>query len=207
MRPQPHPDKEPLREALLARRDALPGTERAAASVAIQRRIESLPVFRRATGVHCYVSMRTEVETEGIFRACWARGKSTFVPFQIREPRGLGWSLRKPGDRLPRGPFGVPEPEVERRSPANGDKIDLILVPGVAFDRSGDRLGYGKGFYDIFLSSLLKTRVKQEEGYVSHSPAIVGLAFSLQMVDSIPQDSWDVRMEKVVTEGEIIEVG
>ena len=206
MRPQPHPDKEPLREALLARRDALPGTHRAAASVAIQRRIESLPVFRRATGVHCYVSMRTEVETEGIFRACWARGKSTFVPFQIREPRALGWALRKPGDRLPPGSFGVPEPEPERRSPENGKKIDLILVPGVAFDRRGNRLGYGKGFYDLFLSSLLKTGVKMED-HASHSPAIVGLAFSLQMVDSIPQDSWDVSMEKVVTEGEIIEVG
>ena len=206
MSPRPHPDKEPLREALLARRDALPAAERAAASLAIQRRIESLPVFQRAAGVHCYVSMRTEVETEGIFRACWTRGKSTFVPFQIREPKGLGWALRKPGDRLPRGPFGVPEPEAERRKLETEDTIDLILVPGVAFDRSGSRLGYGKGFYDLFLSSLLKTRVKQEEDYFRHNPAIVGLGFSLQLVDSIPQDIWDVRMEKVVTEGEIIEV-
>ena len=207
MLPRPHPDKEPLREALLARRDALPGPERAAASLAIQRRIESLPAFQGAAGVHCYVSMRTEVETEGIFRACWARGKSTFVPFQIREPRGLGWALRKPGDRLPRGPFRVPEPEAERRSPENGDKIDLILVPGVAFDRSGSRLGYGKGFYDLFLSGLQNRRVKLGEDYASQNPAIVGLAFSLQLVDSIPQDSWDVKMEKVVTEGEIIKVG
>ena len=107
---------------------------------------------------------------------------------------------------MPRGPFGVPEPEAERRKLETEDTIDLILVPGVAFDRSGSRLGYGKGFYDFFLSSLLKTRVKQEKDNVSHGPAIVGLAFSLQMVDSIPQDFWDVRMEKVVTEGEIIEV-
>ncbi len=56
------------------------------------------------------------------------------------------------------------------------------------------------------MSSLLKTRVKQEEDYARHNPAIVGLAFSLQLVDSIPQDFWDVTMETVVTEGEIIEV-
>ena len=67
-------------------------------------------------------------------------------------------------------------------------------------------MGYGKGFYDLFLSSLLKTGVKQED-HTGHGLAIVGLAFSAQMVDSIARDSWDVRMEKVVTEVEIIEVG
>jgi len=127
---------------------------RRVASRRIVARVLARPEFEAARGVHCFISLPGEVDTAAIFAACAAAGKATYVPYQIRAERRLGCSRWTAGEPLREGPFGVLEPPPERRQPADLGGIDLVLVPGAAFDRGIDRLGYGMGYYDSFLRTL-----------------------------------------------------
>ncbi len=201
----PNPEKRRLREQVLKRRSALAAGTREAASRRIMERLAELPEFREAAVVHCFASLPEEVETEPIFEACWAAGKKTFVPVQIRGQGVLGAVERRPGDKLAAGPFGVPEPPPESRRMADPAAIDLLIAPGVAFDREGNRLGYGKGYYDKFLAVLGEKNVERRgEGLLLEKPAVVALAFSIQVVDSVPSEGWDEPVGIILTERELI---
>jgi 5-formyltetrahydrofolate cyclo-ligase len=163
----------------------------------------SRPEFINASGVHCFISLPEEVDTEAIFEACWSMGKATYVPYLIGGERRLGWARRARGDRLVAGKMNLLEPAPENRGPVPLAAIDLLLVPGVAFDRNGGRLGYGKGFYDKFLGSFSNTDVLDKRNKSSQrriSPCKMGLAFSTQIVDTVPRESWDIGMDVVITE-------
>ncbi len=195
---------------MLERRAALSGAARAAASRRILERLEELPEFRDARGVHCFVSLEGEVDTEPIFSACWAAGKETFVPVQFPKLGMLGTEQRRPGDAMVRGPFGVPEPPPhqgrthELKEVVLG-RIDLVLMPGVAFDRRGNRLGYGKGYYDKFLAVFTKKGVNGIDLNVPRRVAMgIGLAFGVQIVKAVPSDPWDLPVKTIVTEQEVI---
>lgn len=207
----PHPDKAALRRQLLAARDALDESTRGKASLSIQEHVLTRTEFVNASGVHCFISLPGEVNTEGIFEACWDMGKSTYVPYQIRDEGRLGWAQRRRGDKLVAGSMNVLEPTPENRRQPPPRTIDLVLVPGVAFDRQGNRIGYGKGFYDEFLARIDENAVvsdKNNDSSWSKRVAIWGLAFSVQIVDAVPQDPWDKRMEAVLTEvGDITSPG
>ena len=92
------------------------------------------------------------------------------------------------------GPFGIPEPAVSTGA-ISPEEIDCVMVPGIAFDRRGTRLGFGKGYYDRFLCQLPAT---------TH---VCGLAFSLQIVEHIPNMPHDVRMQSLVTEQGVLFCG
>lgn len=208
-------EKGALRRQVRATRAKLAAAARAEASAAIRERLFGWAGFQRATGVHCFVSMAEEVDTGPIFERCWADGKKTFVPFQDKERGALGWARRNPGDPLVEAPFGVLEPPRHLRRPVAAGEIDLVLVPGVAFDREGYRLGYGKGFYDQFLGSLVLQNKSRDAGPVSGAHPMPGpgaiqaiaLAFSVQMVPRVPREHWDVRIKMILTEREFIIVG
>jgi 5-formyltetrahydrofolate cyclo-ligase len=202
---KPHPDKAALRKAVLARRAAMTPEARAAASRRIVERLVTLPEFTAAEGVHCFVSLAEEVDTEPVFRACWEAGKRTFIPYQIPARGVLGLARREPEDKLIAGPFNVPEPPPHRREEEPRGEVDLVLVPGVAFDRAGHRLGYGKGFYDDFLTSIARGGVKDEwKVRRSSGVAVIALVFAVQIVDSVPADPWDVTLPAILTEEELI---
>ena len=180
------PTKAQLRDLCLARRAALTTAERRQLSAAVAEHVRVMPTFRDSRTVMLYMALPQEVQTAAILAESRRRGKRVTVP--VVKPYGLV-AAELPADQaeFQPGPFGIPEPAANAATISPVD-IDCVLVPGIAFDRRGARLGFGKGYYDRFLCWLPAT---------TH---MCGLAFSLQIVDHVPDMPHDVRMQSLVTE-------
>lgn len=180
-------EKARLRAEVLARRDALP--DRAERDVRLHARLLVTSEWQAATTISTYVGVKSEVATLPLIVAAFAAGKRVAVP--VVEGGGIRLYRIDGVDDLAPAPFGLLEPRRELRRKARSmvaTTIKLFLVPGVAFDTAGGRLGYGKGYYDSLLS-----RVKP------HIPTI-GLAYDVQVVPAVPMSPTDVRLGAVLTE-------
>jgi 5-formyltetrahydrofolate cyclo-ligase len=182
--------KSNLRKAALARRDALPAAERLAAAEAIAAPAFPVTVAPGAI-VSGYMPMKSEFDPRPLMRKLADAGARLALPVVIA--RGLPLVMRAYafGEALVRGVWDirVPPPEAGEVEP------DIVLAPLLAFDRSGNRLGYGAGYYDMTIAAL---RAKK--------PVVaVGLAFAAQEVDAVPTTSRDVRLDFVLTEKEVID--
>ncbi|GIX47729.1 MAG: 5-formyltetrahydrofolate cyclo-ligase [Candidatus Tectimicrobiota bacterium] len=180
-----------LRRCLLARRARLTPAEIEAKSAAIAAHLGALPAFRASHTLMVYLSLPQEVQTQPLIALARQQGKRLVVPV-VREQALLAVPL--PGDpaALQRGPYGILEPR-DTRHVVPPSAIEGVLVPGVAFDPCGGRLGFGKGYYDRFLKQL--------------APAAwtCGLAFHCQLVPQVPMGPADVRVHYVVTEAGVID--
>jgi 5-formyltetrahydrofolate cyclo-ligase len=182
-----------LRREMRARRDALSLEERRERSGRIFRRLSALPLFQGADLILFYASFGSEVETWEMMKASQAYGKRIALP-RVEEASGdlLALEVKDLGQDLSPGYKAIPEPKRMGSRRVQGDEISLILVPGLAFDGRGYRLGYGKGYYDRFLSGL------------SRNIPAAGLAFDFQIVESLPVSSADFCLNLIVTENRII---
>jgi 5-formyltetrahydrofolate cyclo-ligase len=188
-----HEAKLALRREVLARRDALPADVRAAASAAIAQRVAALPEFAAASAVLLTLAFRSEWNTRPLVSAALAASKTVVVPRVDRQTRMLELhSIADPERDVVPGPLDIPEPRPERPQVPR-DAIDFVLVPGVAFDLDGRRLGYGGGYYDRLLP-LLAARAARVAG-----------AFDIQIVERVPAASHDVRVDAIVTELRLVE--
>ena len=180
--------KRTLRERVLARRDALdPGT-RAAAAACIGERIGALPSFAAAAHVLMTLPFRSEWDTRALIGAALAAGKRVALPRVDETTRMLGlFDIEDVIADVAPGYRGIGEP-LAHCAPVRAADVDWVLVPGVAFDASLRRIGYGGGFYDRLLP-LLAPAV----------PKVAG-AFDVQIVDSIPAAPHDIGVDAVVTE-------
>jgi 5-formyltetrahydrofolate cyclo-ligase len=180
--------KEELRDRARVVRSALTPKE----TVSFSRSIcDSLS--RRLNGertVMVYVSKPPEVDTMPLIRHLLQHDVSVVVPIIERETRTLRLSCLKDPGHLVTSTFSVPEP-IGNEIPLCSEDLEIIIVPMLAFDRAGHRLGYGAGYYDRFLPSY--PRAKK-----------IGAAFSCQEIGSVPADDNDVAMDMIVTEREII---
>jgi 5-formyltetrahydrofolate cyclo-ligase len=185
--------KAKMRAGMIARRELLPEITRTAMSLAIASHVVVLPEVVTASHIHLYLSIfgRTEVSTFPLIEALDAMGKLLSVPV-IQKNDLISAAYRK-GDPLRFAQFGQPEPVVLVE--VDESHLDIVLMPLLAVDKKGYRVGYGKGFYDRFLKRLLLQRIR---------PFRIGLAFSLQMVDEVPTDPWDEPLDGVVHEHGII---
>lgn len=148
--------------------------------------LEKTDLFRQASCIAFYHAIAGEVQTDGLIEK-WYRDKTILLPLVEGDDLRL---LRYEGkDSLKSGAFGILEPAEGCRPVAESD-IDLIVVPGVAFDRSHNRLGRGKGFYDRLLSKLNVPKI--------------GICFDFQLKDQIPAEPFDRKMDLIITEKEII---
>ena len=181
--------KRTLRQSLLARRKALTVAERDAAGTVIQRTLVGSVAFARARVIALYAAINNEVPTDEVFRVAREQGKEVLFP----EVDGDTLVFRSVADvaDLSRGAFGIREPSscCPLRLP---EDADLIVVPAVAFSRDGQRIGYGKGYYDRALHRL--------EG----SGRLVGFCYEFQLVDAIVGEPHDVRMDTIITEGQVL---
>ncbi|NVN88972.1 MAG: 5-formyltetrahydrofolate cyclo-ligase [Desulfuromonadales bacterium] len=182
--------KRTLRQQMLAHRRSLSHDSWLEASRHAQLNTLTLPEFSRAGCVALYSPVHNEIDTALILEAAFATGKRTLFPVVC----GQDMVLRQVDHlkQLKRGCFGVLEPC--GMSPDHlADEADLIIVPGVVFDPTGHRIGYGKGFYDRFLQS------------PGLRAALVGLCHDFQLIDqNLPADRHDIRMDIIVTEQRII---
>ena len=180
--------KDQLRAGMMRRLVSQQEDMRARKSQAIARKVFRLQAVRQAAVVCCYVALPYEVQTWWMIEALLDRGKRIGVPVVQKGTRRLGISeVRDPAAELVPGAFGVLEPAPWARRPLPVRALDLVLVPGLAFDRRGHRLGHGYGYFDRLLARL------------SERTATVGLAFRFQVLDRLPTTLHDHAVHTVVT--------
>ena len=151
-----------------------------------QEKLAALPEFKKAGVVCCYNALPDEVETDLIIEMCWTDGKKVCMPAFRREMNQYGLSELRRDMRLAPGHYGVSEPDEPEWLGVQG--VDFIVVPGLAFDPSGGRLGHGGGYYDRIMGGMQKEVFK------------AGLAFDFQIFKEVPMLAGDVSMDVVVTE-------
>lgn len=174
---------------MLARRDALGDVERKSLSVRITRRLLALDAYRSARCVMAYASFGSEFETGDFMSDLLAQGKGFVLPRLERGNRALQLhAVRDPARDLVPGIWGIPQPRVESCPSVPASLLDFVLVPGVAFTRRCERLGYGGGYYDGFIRAL------------AHRPQLVAAAFELQLMPELPVTDRDQVVDLVVTE-------
>ena len=182
--------KSSLRKMILGRRDAMDDGARAALSRAIIQDIIGLDAYRRSRVVMAYVTFGSELQTGALIRHVLSAGKTLVLPRVNRVRRSLElYEVKEPVRDLEPGVWGILEPTPDRCAPVEPAVVDVILVPGLAFDAQCRRLGYGGGFYDRLLGGL------------TARPPLVAGAFEAQMVGAVPAGAHDVTMDIVVTEG------
>jgi 5-formyltetrahydrofolate cyclo-ligase len=180
--------KRALRRDVIARRDALPERDRAAASLAIADRVAAMPEAREAGSAMAFWSFGSEVDTAPLIERWAAEGKVVALP-RIEGSDVVPVAF-VPGDPKTETSFGAMEPSGGRV--LDPSELDLVIVPGVAFDRPGNRVGYGAGYYDRLL------------GRTRPGVAAVAIAFALQIVSEVPTGRTDRRVDAIVTETEVI---
>jgi 5-formyltetrahydrofolate cyclo-ligase len=182
-----HRSKKEIREDYKARRALLPAEERERWSAQIGDHL--LPLLAPYTTILVYASKPPEVDTRLLIERLLREGKKVIVPIIEKETKGLRLSYLHNPACLVESTFRVPEP-IGSEIPASPEAVEVAIIPLIAFDAEGSRLGYGEGYYDRFLRKyrhILK----------------VGIAFSLQQQTVLPQDADDVKMDIIVTEKKV----
>lgn len=161
-----------------------------AASGAITERLKNTPEYKDADIVHCYVSMnkRREADTHSLIKAMLAGKKKVVVPKVNPDSGTLSHFELNSFDELSRNSWGVLEPRNGEEVPP--DVLELVVVPMVGGDEQGNRIGYGKGFYDRFLTGI--------------KCPLIGLCFEECIADRVPVEDFDVPLDKIVTERRVI---
>lgn len=177
-------DKHEIRTEILKLRAAHPETERISKSAEIEKRLFSIREFAAAKSMLFYASKSDEVQTKGMITRALSEGKRVALPI-VRE-QDLVLSEIRSFEGLIGGKFGILEPKIV--VPVEPGKIEAVIVPGVAFDEQGNRIGFGKGYYDRLLKRLGKNVQR------------IGLAYEFQVVPKIPAGEWDIPIHLIVTE-------
>lgn len=186
--------KQEIRNRMRARRVTVDAASRRAASQSIAATLLARAEFRRAQEVACFLSLPQEIETDDLLAACHAQGKQVCVPVWDARLRTYVLARLAPDARRIAGPHDVPEPM--SWTPVDPQTVDLAIVPGMAFDRHGGRLGYGKGYYDRILAECRPDCRK------------IGVGYAWQVVDGdLPLASHDVRMDLLVTDAGMVVCG
>jgi 5-formyltetrahydrofolate cyclo-ligase len=179
-----------LRRRFAAQRGALSETTILQKSATIAGHVMSLPAFYTSQTLMAYLALAQEVQTRCLIEAARQQHKRIVVPVVARNTL-LAVELPMDTAQLQRGAYGIFEPR-GAQAVVCPEEIDFVLVPGLAFDRQGGRVGFGRGYYDRFLCQLPVTA------------RYCGLAFTMQVVPHVPRLPYDICMHYVATEEEII---
>ena len=186
-------NKEEIRRKILKKRLSLSSEDIRDKSQQVFLNLAETVEYINSQNIMFYVATRSEVQTEEVIKMSIKMGKNVFIPIILPECLNLAPSRIFDFDiELEKGKKGILEPKKEYYRLFPSENIDLIIVPGVAFDLSGNRIGRGFGYYDNFLRK------------VRSSAKIVALAFEMQIVKKIPNDKNDIPVHKIITEKRII---
>lgn len=184
--------KNGIRKEVLRKREELSLDVRSIKDSIIKGRLFSLAEYLEAGTILFYASFRSEVETLNMIKESIETGKRVVLPKVDKEAHSLRLYEIEDGCELTAGYMGIPEPSPADDRLASLDDIDLVIIPGAGFDLSGNRLGYGAGYYDILLSKRKK------------KIPIVALAYEEQLVGSIPAEKHDVKVDMIVTDERVL---
>jgi 5-formyltetrahydrofolate cyclo-ligase len=178
--------KQRMRELLTQKRRMLPAQERVSGSDLVLQRLEQLPAFQQAKTVLLYYPIQNELDVLPLVKR-HKREKTLLFPVSHR--RHMSVHPYAGNDMMHRGRFGIPEPT----TPSYTGHIDLVVVPAVAFDKKGRRLGRGGGYYDRYIKRL------------SHT-LLVGVGYDFQLVDEVPAARFDQRVNMIILPSQTIQV-
>ena len=180
-------EKQKIRARILFNLRKQRGEERKQKSERIKEKLFLLPEFNTAKTVMFYISTPEEVDTRSIIKEALERGKRVVVPItNVKEVKLEASNLLNSDKDLVQGAYGIYEPGASCKRPISLEEIDMIVVPGVAFDIEGNRLGRGKGYYDRFLKEL--------PGNIP----VIGLAFNFQLLENLPHAFHDIPVTRVL---------
>ena len=178
--------KNALRKFILAKRDQYCIEDRRNWDEIIYNKFISSDYYKKSKVIFIFVSFRSEVNTHKIIIKAIEDGKTICVPRIVSKEQGMKVYRIKGLEELETGYYGVLEPS-EKCEEISIKDIDLVIMPGAAFDRNGGRLGYGGGFYDRFLSKAQENLKK------------IALAYEFQILESVPMEGTDIRIDDVIT--------
>ena len=179
--------KQSLRKDMRVRRAGIATAERRAKDRRIIKNLRHVPVFREARSVFCYVAYLSEADTRPIIEDCIRQNRLLAVPRIMSGDRMIAVRLNDPAELRP-DKMGIPAPLSAR---AEAGPFDIAITPGLAFSPAGARLGYGRGYYDRWFA-----------GHRIHTR--IALAYEMQLVERLPTESTDRRVDMIVTEDRVI---
>ena len=188
-----------LRARMSVRRNEMDARQRVAAAAGVLHSLESLPEFMTDMNVAGYWAVRGELPLNLVVTSLTRRDQHYFLPV-LGERRRLRFAEYRDGMALRSNRFGIPEPDVPAADVVEAKHMDVILLPLLAFDRRGHRLGAGGGWYDAtlaFLHDLARPA----------TPLLVGIGYAFQEVEAIAAEPWDIDLDYVATDAELIACG
>ncbi len=179
--------KAALRKHLLEKRDATSAEFREISSREIHKNLSKVDSYNNSQNIACYFSIGSEVDTHNIMLEILENGKNLLLPKIIDSK--MEFYIIPNLEKLEKGAFDIMEP---KDSCKKAKSVDCILIPTVGISKSGDRLGYGRGYYDKYLSSINTVKI--------------ALTYSKQIVKSIPRDSSDIKINWMITEDGVYKI-
>jgi 5-formyltetrahydrofolate cyclo-ligase len=163
-------------------------------AVAAAKLIIQHPLFQSSQHIACYSAFKDEFETRSLIEAIWHADKNCYLPV-LADTKTLQFVRYRHDDELQLNQYSIPEP-IHREYIITAEKLDIVLTPLVAFDRCGNRIGTGGGYYDRSFAFLFNKPEK--------SPYMLGVGYALQECEEIETDYWDIKLNGVLTESEFI---
>jgi 5-formyltetrahydrofolate cyclo-ligase len=195
--PRDESDRSTLRKVLRERRAALGAGERIAAATALVEHLDAIPEYLTDANVAGYWAVAGELPLAAIIGGLRARGQTYFLPI-VDDQKRLQFAPWWPGMAIAANCFGIPEPSEAKHAHLAPDAMDVVLVPLLGFDRDGHRLGFGGGYYDRSFAFLRELERPSK-------PLLVGIGYAAQEVERIEPQAWDIPLDYVATERELID--
>ncbi|MAZ66810.1 MAG: 5-formyltetrahydrofolate cyclo-ligase [Kangiellaceae bacterium] len=190
--------KSQIRKQMRAQRQSMSPSERFQLSIDLKQRLLGMPEIARANNVGTYLAYDGELSLDSFIDSCWHQGTQVCLP--SLHPIGYNklWFMPfRPQSRMVRNRYGISEPEGCYQNATKLYMLDVILMPLVAFDRQGNRLGMGGGFYDRTLACL-KARSRRGK------PKLFGIAYDHQQVEALPVEPWDIPLDGIITPSNVM---
>jgi len=187
-------DRSQIRQQMRQQRNALSRQQLSDTAHNVERVISRTRFFRNSQRIACYIANDNELSLELLIERIWMESKQCYLPIldSIHHNR-LWFAPYHPDSKMRLNRFGILEPAFKKRELIRAQSLDLVMTPLVAFDKSGNRLGMGGGFYDRSLAFLLHRRYW-------HKPKLCGVAYEFQQVKRLPCQPWDVPLSAIATE-------
>ncbi|MDH3981040.1 MAG: 5-formyltetrahydrofolate cyclo-ligase [Gammaproteobacteria bacterium] len=186
------PDYQALRQSIRKQRRSLPAATARSCAAQLAQHACTHPLLSNNRHIATYLPADGEIDPSPLMECLWSMGRTLYLPVLVPFARGKLWFARyQPGDALVANRYGIPEPQ--HRQLVKPCTLDLVLMPLVAFDAAGHRIGMGGGFYDRSFAFLHARRYWRK-------PTLVGLAYQLQRQRAITPNRWDVPLDAIATE-------
>lgn len=181
-------DKKELRKSLMGKRSEYPKELREKMDKKAFENLIKTEEYKNSENIFVFISFRDEIDTHEAVRYFIKDNKNVFIPYTEEGKEKMRLTRLKDMEDLVPGHFGILSPKKEDLDFIDHNIIDLVLVPGLAFDDEGYRIGYGGGFYDKFFADLIS------------KPKKIGYCYSFQLIDKIPHDDYDIPVDMVITD-------